>query len=132
MSGDVIPPTDLYSLEFESMGVYCFVSIRFWKVGTLCTVRFFRYCLASEPKSRLLVAISQVFSVISSRPQNVSVPGCGHDPCAGEVFLFQQGPMPFRFDVFSLPIIMHQRRDSVFGVIILFSQKRFFITFTDG
>ena len=39
---------------------------------------------------------------------------------------------PFRFDIFSLPNLMHQRWDSVFGGISFFSQLRFFITFMDG
>ena len=124
-----------YSLEFGSSGLHCIVSIRFWKGDSLSTVQILQYRLASDHAPGLLVAIARIFSILSVQPQLVSVSGCPSEflPILERSGLLVKGiRYPFRFDVVSLPKLMHQKWGSVFGVINFFSQLRFLITFLDG
>ena len=124
-----------YSLEFELVGLYCEVSIRFWKGDKLTTVRLMRYRLASEHAAGMLTAVARILSFLSVQPQLVSVSGCPSEL----ILILEQSKLLtkgiqylFRFDAFSLPKIMHQRWGSVFGAINFFSQLRFLVTFLDG
>ena len=124
-----------YSLEFESTGLHCVVSIRFWKGDNLSTVCLLRYRLASDPAAGMLTAIARIFSFLSRQPKLVSVSGC---PSELITILEQSKRLtkwiqcPFRFDAYSLPRIMHQRWGSVFRGINFFSLLRFLVTFLDG
>ena len=107
----------LYSLEFESKGACCFVSFRFWKEYNLSVVKLLSYRMASEPIARLLIAISRLLPVLSARPQIVSLCPAEVVPLPERSPYFDEGiQYPFRFDSFSLPRLMHQRWDYVFGI----------------
>ena len=117
------------------MGLYCEISIRFWKRDNLSTVRLMRYRLASEHAAGMLTAIARILSFLSVQPQMVSLSGCPSEliPILEQSKLLSKGiQYPFRFDAFSLPKVMHQRRGSIFGGINFFSQLRFLVTFLDG
>ena len=130
-----VSTTGHYSLEFETRGVYSFLSIRFWKKDTLCLVKLFWYRTASEPASGALMAISRLLSVLSTRSQIVSVSGCPAEliPVLEHSSYFEKGvEYHFRFDALSLPNKMHEKWGIVFGAISFFSQLKFLIAFLDG
>ena len=123
------------SLKFESMGAYCFISIRFWKEDNICVVKLFRYRLACEPIAGLPNAIYRLLSVLSARQQIVSVSGCPPEvlPLLERSSYFDKGiQYPFKFDAFSLPRLMHQRWDCVFGGVSFFLRLPLLVTFLDG
>ena len=62
-----------YSFQVESTGLYCVVSIRFWKGDYLSTARPMRYRLASDPAAGMLTEIAQISSFLSVQHQIVSV-----------------------------------------------------------
>ena len=79
--------------------------------------------------------MSRLRTVLSAQTQTVSVSGCPAEvvpPLESSIYFDKGIQYAFRFDAFSLPSLMHQRWDSVFGGISFFSQLRFLITFMDG
>ena len=128
----------LYSLEFTTQGVYRSLSIRFWKNDLLARVELYRHHQGETYPDCYLSAISHVMSSISSKPSLVSVSGC-----SSMVFraletsgLFKNGiQYPFRFEVISLPELMHPnvlQTKHVFGRIDMFTQLKYLVVFLRG
>ena len=114
------------------------MSIRFWKKDILTRVELHRYHQGETYPDCYLAAISHLLSFISSKPSLVSVSGC-----SSMVFraletsgLFINGiQYPFRFEVISLPELMHPnvlQTKHVFGRIDMFSQLKYLVVFLRG
>ena len=137
ISGHVVA-SGLYSIEFTTQGVYRCLSIRFWKNDLLARVELYRHHQGETYPDCYLSAISQMLSFISSKPSLVSVSGC-----SSMVFraletsgFFKNGiQYPFRFEVISLPELMHPnalQTKHVFGRIDMFSQLKYLVVFLRG
>ena len=125
----------MYSLEFETMGRLRVMSVRFWKGDTLVRVQMYQCPLAQGMPGSYFSGASRLLSVTSSKPKLVSVSGCpapvvqSFDDCEDFLYGVQY---PFRFDVFSLPTIMHQTDANVFGTVDIFSQLKFLVVSLSG
>ena len=120
----------MYSLEFEANGRTRTMSVRFWRDDTLVRVQLYRCPLALGMPGKYFAGASRLLSITCSKPKLVSVSGCSasivqsFDYCKEFLYGVQY---PFRFDVFSLPSIMHQADVNVFGIVDMFSQSKFLV-----
>ena len=137
ISGHVVA-SGLYSIEFTTQGLYRCLSIRFWKNDLLARVELYRHHQGETYPDCYLSAISQMLSFISSKSSLVSVSGC-----SSMVFraletsgLSKNGiQYPFRFEVISLPELMHPnvlQTKHVFGRIDMYSQLKYLVVFLRG
>ena len=104
------------------------VYVRYWKSSSLVRVYLCRHKLMLEPTAGIFNSISQVLSVLSSKPKLVSVSGCPVEivQTLDRCTLYDQGiQYPFRFSLMSLPQMMHQTGGNVFGKIDIHSQVKF-------
>ena len=119
-------------MEFTSRKGFCYMAVRFWREDVVQRVELCRHPLASAYPGNFFGSISRVLSFISSGPNLVSVSGC---PAAvlqtldqSKLFKFSI-QYPFRFEVLSLPRLMHQKYDDFFGKIDIFSQLKYLTVF---
>ena len=111
------------------------MSVRFWRDDTLVRVQVYRCPLALGMPGSYFAGASRLLSITSSKSKLVSVSGCSSsivqsiDDC--EEFLYGVQYF-FRFDVFSLPSIMHQTDVNVFGIVYMFSQLKFLVVALSG
>ena len=133
-----IMATEMYSIEFTTEGIHRCMSVRFWRDDSLVRVELHRHNQADPYPCCYLTAISCLLSVVSSKPNLVSVSGC-----SSMVFraletrgLFNRGiQYPFRFEVFSLPELIHPtalQTGYIFGRIDIFSQLKFLVVYLRG
>ena len=93
------------------------MAVRFWREDNIQRVELCRHPVASGYPGNLFGSISRLLSFISSGPNLVSVSGC---PSAVLQALDQSNLFKhsvqflFRFEVLSLPRLMHQKFDSFF------------------
>ena len=115
------------------------MSVRFWRDDSLVErVELHRHHQAESYPGCYLTAISCLLSFVSSKPNLVSISGCSSmifktlETCG----LFNHGiQYPFRFEVFSLPELMHPealQTGYFFGRIDFFSQLKFLVVFLRG
>ena len=113
------------------------MSIRFWK-NDMLSMELYRHHQGEAYPDCYLTALSHLLSFISSKPSLVSFSGC-----SSMVFraletsgLFKNGiQYPFRFEVISLPELMHPNvlhTKHVFGRIDMFSQLKYLLVFLLG
>ena len=125
----------MYSLEFETNGRTRTMSVRFWKDDTLVRVQEYRCPLTLGMPGSYFPGASRLLSITSSKPKLVSVSGCSASIVQSfddsEEFLYGV-QNPFRFDVFSQPVIMHQTDPNVFGIVDMFSQLKFLVVALSG
>ena len=112
----------MYSREYEVIDSSRPMSVRFWK-DVLVRVQMYRCPLSSGIPGSDVAGIFRLLSVISAKPILVSVSGCS----ASVVQSFDISKQfrqciqyPFRFDAYSLPTLMHQGVENVFGSIDFF------------
>ena len=111
------------------------MAVRFWREDVIQRVELCRHPLASAYPGNFFGSISRLLSFISSEPNLVSVSGC---PSAvlqtlDQSNLFKHSVhFPFRFEVLSLPRLMHQKFDSFFGKIDFFSQLKYLTMFLNS
>ena len=111
------------------------MAVRFWREDNIQRVELCRHPLASGYPGNFFGSISRLLSFISSGPNLVSVSGC---PSAvlqalDQSNLFKHSiQFPFRFEVLSLPRLMHQKFDSFFGKIDFFSQLKYLTVFLNS
>ena len=133
-----IMATEMYPIEFTTEGIYRCMSVRFWRDDSLVRVDLHRHNQADPYPGCYLTAISCLLSVVSSKPNLVSVSGCSSvvfralETCG----LFNRGiQYLFRFEVFSLPELMHPtalQTGYIFGRIDIFSQLKFLVVYLRG
>ena len=125
----------MYSLEFETNGRTRTMSVRFWRDYTLVRVQIYRCLLALGLPGSYFAGASRLLSITSSKPKLVSVSGCSASIVQSfddsEEFLYGV-QYPFRFDVFSLPSIMHQTDVNVFGIVDMFYHLKFLVVALSG
>ena len=125
----------MYSLEFETIGRLRAMPVRFWKGDTLMRVQMHQCPLTQGMPGSYFSGASRLLSITSSKPKLVSVSGCSapivqsFDDCEDFLYGVQY---PFRFDVFSLPTIMHQTDANVFGTVDIFSQLKLLVVSLSG
>ena len=121
---DQIMTQQCFGIEFESKGVYCYMSARFWRGTELCRVYICRSSLPSTDLAGELGSLSRLFSVTSTRCEIVACSVCPADlirvvDCSE---FFTCGVQNcFRFESLSLQYLMHKSSYSVFGHLDFFS-----------
>ena len=127
MGGDVaeqIMTQQCFGIEFESKGVYRYMSARFWRGTELCRVYICRSSLPSPDLAGELGSLSRLLSVASTRCEIVACSGCPADlirvvDCSE---FFTCGVQScFRFESLSLQYLMHKSSYSVSGHLDFFS-----------
>ena len=116
--------TGQFALEFEEVGLFKYVFIRFWKEDSIVKAFVFRYGLQSPPLADEMGALSRVLSAVSTRPQLVAVSRCADDfvQTVDNSGVFQHTlQSPFRLESVNLQSIMHKDSRSVFSRIDFFS-----------
>ena len=113
-----------FSIEFERMKTFRFMSIRFWKGSELCRVFVCQSALSSADLTGELGCLARLLSVTSTRVDIVASSG---DP-VGLIQTLNQSSVfnreiqtCFRFDSLDLPTLMHKLSYSMFGKIDFFS-----------
>ena len=125
----------MYSMEFETIGRLRVMSVCFWKGDTLVRVQMHQCPHTQGMPGSYFSGASRLLSITSSKPKLVIVSGCSapivqsFDDCEDFLYGVQY---PFRFDVFSLPTIMHQTDANVFGTVDIFSQLKFLVVSLSG
>ena len=130
--------SEMYSVEFTTEGIYRCMSVRFWRDDSLVRIELHRHHQAESYPGCYLTAISCLLSFVSTKPNLVTISGCSSmvfralETCG----LFSHGiQYPFRFEVFSLPELMHPealQTSYIFGRIDIFSQLKFLVVFLRG
>ena len=130
--------TSMYSIEFTTAGIYCYMSIRFWRGDSLVRVGLHKHLQTDECPDCYLSAISCMLSCVSSKPNLVSISGCSSMVLQAleSSDLYDYGiQYPFRFEAFSLPDFMHPnplQTSHVFGRIDMCSQLKYLVVFLRG
>ena len=119
-------------MEFTCRKGNCYMAVSFWREDVIQWVELCGQSLTSAFPGNLLGSISRLLSLISSVHNLVSVSG---GPSAILQTLFQCGlfknavQYTFRFEVLSLPRLIHQKYESFFGKIGFFSKLKYFVVF---
>ena len=123
------------SLEFTTRKGHCFMAVRFWSGDVIQRVELSQHTLASAYPGNFLGAVARLLSFISAGPNLVSVSGCPSTilQTLEQCGLFKHAvQFPFRFDVMTLPRLMHQKYEGFFGQIDFFSQLKYLVIFLKG
>ena len=71
-----IMANEKYSIEFTTEGIYRCMSVRFWREDSLVLVELHRHHQPESYPGCYLTAISCLLSIVSSKPNLVSISGC--------------------------------------------------------
>ena len=113
-----------FAIEFETAGVYRYMTVKFWKGQELCRVLICRTSLPASDVTGELGSLARFLSTVSIQPDVVACSGCHVDllKTIDQSEYFPQGVQScFRFEQLSLPTLMHKSKNSVFGQIDFFS-----------
>ena len=125
----------MYSVEDEVIARARLICVRFWKEDVLVRVQLYRCLLSSGIAGSYVAGASHLLSVISAKPNLVSVSECSASVVQSFVRCkqFRHGVhFLFRFDAYSLPTLMQQGVENVFGSIDFFSQLRYLVVALSG
>ena len=124
-----------FSVEFETEGQFCYLSVRFWKQDSLCKVTLLRFSRTSVTPRGHFSVISQLLSAITTESDLVCCSGCPYDVflSVDGCSLFTRGvQFPFRFSNVDLAKMMHQQSYSFFGRIDFFSVLEYLVVSLSG
>ena len=113
-----------FAIEFETAGVYRYMTVKFWKGHDLCRVLICRSSLPASDVMGDLGSLARFLSAVSTQPDVVACSGCHVDlvKTIDQSDHFPQGIQScFRFEQLSLSTLMHKSKYSVFGQIDFFS-----------
>ena len=113
-----------FAIEFETAGVYRYMTAKFWKGHELCRVLICRSSLPASDVTGELGCLARFPSAVATQPDVVACSGCHVDlaKTIDQSDYFPQGIQScFRFEQLSLPTLMHKPKYSVFGQIDFFS-----------
>ena len=112
-----------FAVEFETVGIYRYMTVKFWKGHELCRVLICRSSLPATGVTGELGSLARFLSAVSTQPDVVACSGCHVDlvKTIDQSDYFPQVQSCFRFEQLSLPTLMHKSKYSVFGQIDFFS-----------
>ena len=113
-----------FAVEFETVGVYRYMTVKFWRGHELCRVLICRSSLPATDVTGELGSLARFLSAVSTQPDVVACSGCHVDlvKTIDQSDYFPQGVQScFRFEQLSLLTLMHKSKYSVFGQIDFFS-----------
>ena len=113
-----------FALECEDLGIYTYMSPRFWKGTELCRDFVCRSSLPSTDLAEELGSLSRLVSVVSTRADIVACSGCLSALARtidNSEFSTCGLQSCFRFESLPLSRLMHKSSYSVFGHIDFFS-----------
>ena len=128
--GNEVVSAGYYSVEFQTVGVFHHLYLRFWHKGQLVRVYLKRTGLRQGKPAAELSLISNIIGAISTRPDIVACLG-GSPKTVNllDQFKFLQHGVqsPYRFDILSAKNLMNKSSYSVFGRIDFFSVIQFLV-----
>ena len=113
-----------FAIEFETAGVYRYISVNFWKDSELCRVFNCRSFLPATDATGELGSVALLLTAVSTKPDGVAISRCNVDLAKTidqSEYFTRRVQSCFRFEQLSLPTLMHKFSYSVFGRIDFFS-----------